>query len=363
MMAAIKDLLLLIVAVLILSGISTAAPVITGIYPESKIIEKGQDFTVNVSLDPAGSPITAAQFNLLFNSSFVEIKNVSEGNLFNQNGALTIFNPGILNNSQGRLINVWGLIIVPRSNVTTKGTLATITMTAKKMGTAGLNLSNVIVSDPYSNAAQVNVINSSVKIVQKVIVTVSNPNAIHGKEFSFTVSVDPQGTEIAGAQMAILFDNSEININGISEADFFKQNGRSTFFNSGTIDNPLGRVVNISGAIIGQYNVSTSGTFITVNAVSNGKTGTFPVNLSNVKIVTQEGYYVPFSINNGSVLIKYPSYDITQDGEVDIRDLNEVGQHFNEVTIYPYPAYDVNGDGVVDIADLVAVSQHFGEIS
>jgi len=361
-MAAIMDLLLILVAVLVMSGISTAMPVEIGIYPESKIIEKGRDFTVNVTVDPAGNPISAAQFNLLFNGSFVEVKNISEGNLFKQNGALTTFNPGILNNSQGSLINVWGLILAPRANVTTKGTLATITMNAKKTGVVGFSLSNVIVSDPNSNATQANVANGSVKIVQRVIVTVSNTKVTRGKAYSFTVSFDPQGTEISGAQANILFNNSAINVNGVSEGDLFKQNGRSTFFNSGTIDTPQGRVVNIFGVILGPYNVSTPGTFITVNAVSTGKAGTFPINLSNVLIASPEAESVLFSINNGSVRI-YPPHDVNQDDVTDIRDLNGVGQHFNEATSYPYPAYDINGDGVVNIADLVAVAQHFGEIT
>ena len=362
MMAAIMHLLMILVAVLVLAGISTAAPVEIGIYPASKIIEKGQDFTVNVSVDPVGNPITGAQFNLLFNGSVVEVKNVSEGNLFKQKGASTLFNPGILNNSEGSLINVWDLIIVPGANVTTKGTLATLTMNAKKTGTAGFNLSNVIVSDPASNATQVNVANSSVDIVQRAIVTVSNTKVKRGKAFSFTVSIDPQGTEIAGAQLNMLFNNSAININGVSEADFFKQNGRNTFFNGGTIDNQQGRVVNIFNAIIGPYNVSTPGTFITVNAVSTGKTGTFPINLSNVKIASPEALPVPFIINSGSVRI-YPPHDVNQDDITDIRDLNEVGQHFNEETSYPYPAYDITEDGAVDIIDIVAVAQHFGEIT
>lgn len=361
-MAAIMHLLMILVAVLVLAGISTAAPVEIGIYPASKIIEKGQDFTVNVSVDPVGSPITGAQFNLLFNSSFVEVKNVSEGNLFKQKGAITLFNPGTLNNSEGSLINVWDLIIVSGANVTTKGTLATITMNARKTGTAGIDLSHVIVSDPASNATQVNVANSSVKIVQRAIVTVSNTKVKRGKAFSFTVSMDPQGTEIAGAQTNLFFNNSAINVNGVSEGDLFRQNGRNTFFNSGTIDNPQGRVVNIFDAILGHYNVTTPGTFITVNAVSTGKTGTFPINLSNVKISSPEGEPVPFSINNGSVMI-FPPHDVNQDDVTDIRDLNEVGQHFNEETSYPFPAYDINEDGVSDIADIVAVAQHFGEVT
>lgn len=39
-MVAIKDLLMILVAIPVMAGISTAAPVETGVYPASKIIER-----------------------------------------------------------------------------------------------------------------------------------------------------------------------------------------------------------------------------------------------------------------------------------------------------------------------------------
>jgi hypothetical protein len=59
----------------------------------------------------------------------------------------------------------------------------------------------------------------------------------------------------------------------------------------------------------------------------------------------------------------YPSYDVNEDGKVDILDTAIVGQHFGETTNSPYPSYDVNEDGKVDILDTTIVGQHFGEIT
>ncbi len=143
-------------------NVSAVSPVEVTVNPASQVIKKGQEITINISIDPVNSPITAAQFNMLFNSSLIEVKNVTEGDLYSQNGADTIFNSGILNNTEGTLINVWGLIITPGANVTTKGDLATITIYAKDAGVSLINLTSVIVSDPDSQAAQVNITNGSI---------------------------------------------------------------------------------------------------------------------------------------------------------------------------------------------------------
>lgn len=157
--------LLAIAVISLVSEIGIASPVEISIPLVSDTVEKGQEFTVNISIDPVNNPITAAQFNLLFNSTFLEIKNITEGNLFKQDGADTVFNSGILNNSDGTLVNVWGLIITPGANITTKGDIAALTMHSKDAGTSLLNLTNVIVSDPNSQALQVKITNGSIDSV------------------------------------------------------------------------------------------------------------------------------------------------------------------------------------------------------
>ncbi|MDD5615296.1 MAG: PGF-pre-PGF domain-containing protein [Candidatus Methanoperedens sp.] len=155
----------LIVLIILSTAVNAlAAPVEVSVISDLQSRKVGQDFIINISIDPFNNPITGAQFNLLFDSSVLEIKSITEGSLFNQNGANTAFNSGILNNSDGTLINVWGLIITPGANVTTKANIATITMNAKNTGSSRLNLTHVIVSDPDSHAIEVNITNSSVSV-------------------------------------------------------------------------------------------------------------------------------------------------------------------------------------------------------
>lgn len=145
-----KNCIVALTMLFLLATNAGAAVVEIGNNPPIKLTEKNTNFSFNVSFDPFGTEITAAQFDMQFNG-VLTVQNVSEGDLFNQKGTIpTIFNPGIIEN--GRLINVWGLIIQPGSKIATKGNMTRITMTATQNGTFALNLTNVIIADPSSNA-------------------------------------------------------------------------------------------------------------------------------------------------------------------------------------------------------------------
>ncbi len=59
-------------------------------------------------------------------------------------------------------------------------------------------------------------------------------------------------------------------------------------------------------------------------------------------------------------ILGIPSWDVNQDGMVDIMDLVSIGRHFGEMPLLE-PRADVNQDGMVDILDLVTIGRHFGE--
>lgn len=127
-------------------------------------VNKGQDFNIDIIIDPANKPVSAAQFDLIFNGSVINIRNVTDSSLFKQGSLQSIFNPGIINNSMGSLMNVWGVIITPGMNVTSKNTFVTVTMEAKNAGTSSLGLKNVIISGPGDNSYQVRILNGSINV-------------------------------------------------------------------------------------------------------------------------------------------------------------------------------------------------------
>jgi len=244
--------------------------------------------------------------------------------------------------------------------------------------------------------------------------------ATQGKTFEFNITIDPEGAAIAGAQLNIAFDKSNIRINKITEGDFLKQNGTNTFFSGGIINNSTGTVNNIFGVVIGKKNVSDPGTFITINATAIGSSGTSPITISNVKISDSYSQVVPPVVYNGNITINSPpaldavgnrtvaegqiltfnlsaydanadaltysttnlppgavfftenrtfrwAPDFTQSGNYRVHfevydgaltDFEDIMINVNNV----YPGYDVNENGVVDIGDLTIIGQHFNEM-
>ena len=227
----------------------------------SNVIKMEQQFSINISIDPAGSSITAAQFNLDFNSSLVKINNITEGYFFKQQGANTAFSPGNLNNTDGTLINVWGLIITPGANVLKKGVMATITMTATGTGIAYLNISNVIISDPSSHSVSVNITNVSIDIISY---DTSPPGSImnlkntsYAKDYINWTWSDPSDADFS---KVIIYINDTFKINVSKGIQYYNATGLIP----GTVYTINTRTVDIAGNLN--------------NTQVNHSAGTLPVN-------------------------------------------------------------------------------------
>jgi len=134
-------------------------------------------------------------------------------------------------------------------------------------------------------------------------IALSSEIVFPGQTFDLNVSIDPLGKPIAGAQLDLAFNRSLLRVNRITEGNLFRQNGSSTFFNSGVINNLTGTAVNIFDAIIGRKSVSTPGTFIVINMTATGLSGTSCISLSNMKISGPSGASIPFSIKSGNVTV------------------------------------------------------------
>lgn len=134
------------------------------------------------------------------------------------------------------------------------------------------------------------------------VITSSNKIVKQGQTFDLNISIDPEGTPIAGVQLNLAFNKSILKINKISEGNLFNKNG-STFFNSGVFNNLTGTAANIFNVVIESKSVTTPGTFIIINMTANGISGTSGISLSGVKISGPSGVVVPFSIISGNVTI------------------------------------------------------------
>jgi len=285
--------------------------------PVAQTVLKGQNFRVNISVSP-GTAIAGMQLDLLFNSSLVEVNSVTEGDLFKQDGASTHFNPGTIDNATGIVTYVYGAIIKQGANVSTPGTFAIVNLTASDTlsGTSPLALANVKVSDPDAQAVPINVTNGTVTVRENeapVLSTIGDKSVNEGSLLEFTISAyDPDG------------DTLTYSASNLPSGASFDASSR-TFSWTPTYD----------------------------------QAGTY----TNVHFEVSDGHLTDSEDITITVHNTIPRWDVNEDSVVDIFDLVEVGQHFNEsFASLPYPRYDVNQDGVVDIGDVTLVGQHFGEV-
>ncbi len=171
------------------------------------------------------------------------------------------------------------------------------------------------------------------------IVSPSVPSVPSGQSFSINILIEPD-RPIAGAQLNLKFNSSLIVVDSVEEGNFFKQNGSDTLFNGGNIDNTAGYISHVWGNILNTSgapkNVSTPGVFAIINVTSyrTGISNLSLVDLPPIGIMAADssGNAVPVNITNTTIeIIKYPRYDVNQDGIVDIIDLIIVGQHFGDI--------------------------------
>ncbi|MFY1113118.1 MAG: putative Ig domain-containing protein [Methanosarcinaceae archaeon] len=374
---------------------------IVAISPGRNNITPGENFTVDVLIYPSIS-IIGAQFDLLFDSSMATANSVTEGNLFNQDGAGTIFNSGTINNSEGTVTDIYGSIL-GKSNVSSEGVMATISMTAgSDTGMAELKLSNVIVSDSSLRAVPITINNSTVLIDTVPLLnsigskSVSEANPLNftiyasdadGDDLTYSAAGLPEGANIdpatggfawtpAPGQSGIytvtfevsdgyLNDSEDVLItvnppNNVPVIDSFEPENGSSFNEKEEINISVsafdldGQFLNYIIRING-VTCSTDPSYIWQTDYSSSGEHTVEVTVSDGidQVTEQHTIY----IND-----YHPEWDIVEDGEVNILDIATVCQKIGTTTTEPYPRWDVNQDGKVNILDLSIVGFHFGEI-
>lgn len=372
------------------------------VMPSSKNVTFGQDFLLNVSIDPRGTAIAGAQLNLAYNESILKINNIMEGDLFKQGGASTMFNSGIID-TNGRVTNIYGTIL-GSSNITTQGIFIIINATAiKASGTSGIDLSNIMVSDPLGSAVSFNATGALINInTPPVMELIGNRTVDEGQLLSFTLNAfDSNG------------DSLSYSASNLPTGAIFNTTSRTfmwtpAFVQSGTYPNVRFEVSD--GVLTGFENIT-----ITVNNVNRAPTFTampangsvfneteiiyistnvtdldndsldYIIEIDGALVSTSPGYnwttnysssgnhIINISVSDGTDLVSktifvsvnniYPRYDVNENGIVDIGDLTIIAQHFNEIVSAPYPRYDVNMDSYVNIVDIVITAQHFGEMT
>ena len=195
--------------------------------------------------------------------------------------------------------------------------------------------------------------------------TVTNPGV--GYAFSqtpihtgdtFTLDISAENVfDMAGWQFDIAFDPIALEAVDVSEGDFLKTGGGTTFFQGGRIDNVAGKVTGLSAARFSTQGVTGTGTLlqVTFKAKSAGET---QLALHKFEFGTGTGDNIPAGPHEIRITVAegLATGDVNRDGRVSILDLILVAQQLGK-RVSAGSAVDVNGDGVVSILDLIRVAQ------
>ena len=195
--------------------------------------------------------------------------------------------------------------------------------------------------------------------------TVANPGV--GYTFSttpihtgdtFTLDIRAEDVfDLAGWQFDIVFDPAALEAIDVSEGEFLKIDGGTTFFQSGSIDNAAGKITGLSAARISTQGVSGTGILLQVRfkAKSAGET---ELTLDKFQFGSTTGDNIPAGPHEIRIIVeeRLTTGDVNRDGVISILDLILVAQQLGK-RVPAGSAVDVNGDGVVSILDLIRVAQ------
>ena len=170
-------------------------------------------------------------------------------------------------------------------------------------------------------------------------------------------------TDFAGWQGNIAFNPSVLKANRVSEGSFLKQGGGRTFFEKGTINNPLGEITGVKAARLSEGAVNGQGTLLSVSFTAKAA-GKSRLRLRNFQAGTHKGEAIPFTPSEFIIVVEggvaRPAWDVNEDGVTDADDLLMVTVALRQDSP-ENPRTDVNGDGVVDGKDAALVAEHLGE--
>ena len=175
---------------------------------------------------------------------------------------------------------------------------------------------------------------------------------------TFTLDLRAENvSDLAGWQFDIAFDPMVLEAIDVSEGDFLKTGGGTTFFQSGSIDNATGKITGLSAARLSAQGVSGTGTLlqVTFKAKSAGETH---LTLDKFEFGTGTGENIPAGPHEIQITVEegLATGDVNRDGRVSILDLILVAQQLGKRVPTGSPV-DLNGDGVVSILDLIRVAQ------
>ncbi|MFQ6039454.1 MAG: cohesin domain-containing protein [Candidatus Poribacteria bacterium] len=141
-----------IVSIIDLSGITAGDLPQISIKPDGQIIRSGDTFSMDITVEGV-SQLSGYQFDLTFDSTILQAKNVAEGAFLKRDGADTFWKEPVIDKDKGQ-ISVASARIT-KGGIDGAGALATVTFEATREGETVMALENLILSNPKGEALSV----------------------------------------------------------------------------------------------------------------------------------------------------------------------------------------------------------------
>ncbi|MEM2679212.1 MAG: cohesin domain-containing protein [Candidatus Hadarchaeales archaeon] len=201
------------------------------------------------------------------------------------------------------------------------------------------------------NAPQQPVDNTIVRIFPE------NQNVRTGENFSVQIGIIPV-TGVAGVQCTLRFNPQILGVLDVTEGDFLKQGGASSFFQVISLDNTTGKIEITGVRINGSAN--SPGVFATVQLKAKDNQGTSQLWLEDVILGDENGQVLPVTLRGAVVSVEaYAPWDVNQDGKVNIQDMLAVISKWKQTGPAGWIAEDINKDGKINVLDLILIGQHW----
>ena len=184
----------------------------------------------------------------------------------------------------------------------------------------------------------------------------SEPSIHTGDTFTLDVRTE-NVIDLAGWQFDIVYDPARLEAADVSEGDFLKTDGESTYFQAGRIDNAAGKITGLIAGRLSEDGLNGSGTLVRVKFMAKSQ-GDTRVALQNFLFGSSAGDSIPAAPQEiqFTVEARLATGDVNRDGIVNILDLILVARQLGKRVSGNSPV-DVNGDGIVNIFDLTLVAR------
>ena len=167
--------------------------------------------------------------------------------------------------------------------------------------------------------------------------------------------------DMAGWQFDIAFDPAVLEAINVTEGNFLKTDGGTTFFQSGSIDNASGKITGLSAIRLSDPGVSGTGLLLQVRfkAKSAGET---ELALHNFQFGDSTGESFPAGPHQTRIVVegRLATGDVNRDGRVSVLDLILISRQLGKRVSAGSPV-DLNSDGIVSILDLILAAQSLGK--